>query len=93
LAEPTTLPDALQAKRSSAGFQTIVSNTMAAPVALNMVLGTIPRRAGPGETFAPDREIAEIVDWYWSGEERSVIGTRNSPCPGIRRNSLTPAVP
>jgi hypothetical protein len=28
LAEPTTLPDAFQAKRSSAGFQTIVSNTI-----------------------------------------------------------------
>lgn len=38
MAEPTTLPGAFNAKRSSAGFQTIVSNTIAAPVAVNMVV-------------------------------------------------------
>jgi hypothetical protein len=67
LAEPTTLPDAFQAKRSSAGFQTIVSNTIAAPAAINMVVRSDTAQSlgapRPGETgLAPDREIAEIVD-------------------------------
>jgi hypothetical protein len=47
------LPDAFQAKRSSSGFQTIVSNTIAAPVAINMVLRSDTAQSlgapGPGE--------------------------------------------
>ena len=91
-----TLPDALQAKRSSAGFQTIVSNTIAAPVAINMVVSgtsadvkifgcrpmmTAPRTPRVG-VRKPPREM------LWGGGEgiASIVADLNrwsAPCRSV----------